>query len=162
MAQSERLEGEVARRLIVMRHAKSSWDHPGLRDHDRPLNPRGQRDAPRMADALAERDWTPDLVLVSGATRTRETLEGMMHRFGDVPTKVRSGIYHAGVHDLMLELQDMLDEGTTMILGHNPGSEMLINHLSGQWHVMPTAAAALLFDSDDGWAVEQVLRPKEL
>jgi len=152
----------VARRLIVMRHAKSSWDHPRLRDHDRPLNPRGQRDAPRIADALAERDWTPALILVSSATRTRETLDGMSHQFGEVPTEVRPGIYHASVHDLMHELQDMLGEGTTMILGHNPGSEMLINHLSGQWHIMPTAAAALLVESDGGWKVEEVLRPKEI
>jgi len=62
----------------------------------------------------------------------------------------------------MLELQDMLEEGTTMILGHNPGSEMLVNHLSGQWHVMPTAAAVMLVASADGWTVEEVLRPKEL
>ncbi|MDP6661499.1 MAG: histidine phosphatase family protein [Candidatus Thalassarchaeaceae archaeon] len=162
MPRSERLDGGAARRLIVMRHAKSSWDHPELRDHDRPLNRRGQRDAPRMADALAERGWAPELILVSSATRTRETLEGMSRQFGDVTTEVRPGIYHAGVHDLMLELQDMLEEGTTMILGHNPGSEMLVNHLSGQWHVMPTAAAVMLVASADGWTVEEVLRPKEL
>ena len=86
----------------------------------------------------------------------------MSHQFGEVPTEGRPGIYHAGVHDLIHELQDMLGEGTTMILGHHPGSELLINHLSGQWHVMPSAAASLLVEAGDGWTVEEVLRPKEI
>ena len=152
----------TSRRLIVMRHAKSSWDHPELRDHDRPLNPRGIRDSPRVADELASRGWVPELILVSSATRTLQTLEGMSGQFGSVRKEVRPGIYHAGVHDLLLELDDMLDGGTTMMLGHNPGSEMLINHLSGEWHVMPTAAAALLVENGGIWSVESVIRPKEI
>ena len=152
----------MTRRLIVMRHAKSSWENPNLRDHDRPLNPRGKRDSPRVADELASRDWVPELILVSSATRTLQTLEGMSRQFGSVRNEVRPGIYHAGVHDLLLELEEMLDDGTTMILGHNPGSEMLINHLSGEWHVMPTAAAALLEETNGVWTVKSVIRPKEI
>jgi len=152
----------VVRRIIVMRHAKSSWDHPGLRDHDRPLNQRGQRDAPRVAAALSQRGWKPDLILVSSATRTRQTLEGMSQFFEDVVSHVRPGVYHASLHDLMHELQDAPQEGTTMILGHNPGSEILVNHLSGEWHTMPTAAAALLVESEGSWIIEDVIRPKEL
>lgn len=152
----------MPRRLIVMRHAKSSWDDHSLRDHDRPLNNRGLRDAPRVADELVGRGWSPDLILVSSATRTRQTLECMAHQFGSFPTEIRPGIYHASVDDLLLELGDMVDDGTTMILGHNPGSEILINHLSGEWHVMPTAAAALLTESDGAWDVEAVIRPKEI
>jgi|TARA_B100000959_G_scaffold79355_1_gene84511 phosphohistidine phosphatase SixA len=86
----------------------------------------------------------------------------MAHQFGSVPTEVRPGIYHASVHDMLLELEDMIDDGTTMILGHNPGSEILINHLSGEWRVMPTAAAALLTESDGAWDVVAVIRPKEI
>jgi len=56
----------------------------------------------------------------------------------------------------------MLGGGTTMILGHNPGSENLINHLTGEWREMQTAAAALLVETSDGWTVEEVLRPREL
>jgi len=62
----------------------------------------------------------------------------------------------------MHELQDAPQEGTTMILGHNPGSEILVNHLSGEWHTMPTAAAALLVESEGSWIIEDVIRPKEL
>ena len=58
------------RRLILMRHAKSSWKQPGLTDHDRPLNGRGRQDAPAMADALVARGWLPDAVVSSTAART--------------------------------------------------------------------------------------------
>jgi phosphohistidine phosphatase SixA len=62
----------------------------------------------------------------------------------------------------MLELEDMPQEGTTMILGHNPGSEILVNHLSGEWHSMPTATAVLLVESRGNWAVQEAIRPKEI
>ncbi len=112
----------MSRRLIVMRHAKSSWDNPSLSDHERPLNKRGRRDAPRIADAIHERDWVPALILVSSSKRTIQTLSGMSHRMENVPVEVRDGIYHATVGDLLLELEKMVDDGTTMIIGHNPGS----------------------------------------
>ena len=152
----------MVRRLIVMRHAKSSWKDPNLDDHDRPLNKRGRGDAPMVADAIFDRGWIPDLILVSSSKRTLQTLEGMSHRMGKAPFEVRSGIYHATVIDLMEELEDMLDNGTTMIIGHNPGSEILVNHLSGEWHTMPTATAVLLLHSGSSWSVEAVIRPKEI
>ena len=152
----------MVRRLIVMRHAKSSWKDPNLDDHERPLNKRGRGDAPMVADAIFDRGWIPDLILVSSSKRTRQTLEGMSHTMGKAPFEVRSGIYHATVIDLMEELEDMLDYGTTMIIGHNPGSEILVNHLSGEWHTMPTATAVLLLHSGSSWSVEAVIRPKEI
>ena len=152
----------MVRRLIVMRHAKSSWKDPNLDDHERPLNKRGRRDAPMVADAIFERGWIPELILVSSSKRTLQTLEGMSNRMGKAPFEVRSGIYHATVIDLMKELEDMLDNGTTMIIGHNPGSEILVNHLSGEWHTMPTATAVLLLHSGSSWSVEDVIRPKEI
>tara|TARA_B100002052_G_scaffold122994_1_gene113138 strand:- start:292 stop:753 length:462 start_codon:yes stop_codon:yes gene_type:complete len=152
----------MVRRLIVMRHAKSSWKDPNLDDHERPLNKRGRGDAPMVADVIFDRGWIPDLILVSSSKRTLQTLEGMSHRMGKAPFEVRSGIYHATVIDLMEELEDMLDNGTTMIIGHNPGSEILVNHLSGEWHTMPTATAVLLLHSGSSWSVEAVIRPKEI
>ena len=152
----------MVRRLIVMRHAKSSWKGPNHDDHERPLNKRGRRDAPIVAEAIFERDWIPELILVSSSKRTLQTLEGMSHRMGKTPFEVRSGIYHATLIDLMEELEDMLDNGTTMIIGHNPGSEILVNHLSGEWHTMPTATAVLLLHSGSSWSVEAVIRPKEI
>ena len=152
----------MARRLIVMRHAKSSWKDPNLDDHERPLNKRGRGDAPIVADAIFDRSWIPELILVSSSKRTLQTLEGMSQRMGKTPFEDRPEIYHATVIDLMIELEDMLNVGTTMILGHNPGSELLVNHLSGEWHTMPTATAVLLLHSGSSWSVEDVIRPKEI
>ena len=152
----------MARRLIVMRHAKSSWKDTNLDDHERPLNKRRRGDAPIVADAIFDRSWIPELIQVSSSKRTLQTLEGMSHRMGKTPFEVRPGIYHATVIDLMIELEDMLNVGTTMILGHNPGSELLVNHLSGEWHTMPTATAVLLLHSGSSWSVEDVIRPKEI
>ena len=121
----------TSRWLIVIRHAKSSSDHPTLRDHDRPLTPRRLRDSPRVADQLASRGWVPELILVSSATRTLQTLEGLSGQFGSVRQEVRPGIYHAGVPDLPLELAALPAGGTPLILGPTPGSECLINHLPG-------------------------------
>ena len=145
-----------------MRHAESSSDYRGLVDHDRPLNARGQSDSPQVADALAERGWLPQLVLVSSSTRTLETLEGMTPHIEGARTDIRPEIYHAGISTLLIQLEDMLDEGTTMILGHNPGSEVLINHLTGEWHTMPPAAAALLAESEGDWSIVDIIRPGEL
>ena len=145
-----------------MRHAKSSWKETGLGDHDRPLNKRGFRDAPRIADAIHDRGWSPDLILVSSSKRTLQTLSEMSHRFGESRSETRSEIYHATVNDLLLVLEDMDKEGTTMVLGHNPGSEILVNRLSGEWHAMPTATAVLLVESGVKWKVQEVIRPKEI
>ena len=145
-----------------MRHAESSNDYRDLADHDRPLNARGQSDARRVADVLTERGWLPQLVLVSSSTRTLETLEGMAPRIGGAKTDIRPEIYHAKISTLLIQLEDMLGEGTTMILGHNPGSEVLINHLTGEWREMPPAAAALLAESGGDWSIEGIIRPREL
>ena len=65
------------RQLFVLRHAKSSWDDPGLDDHDRPLAPRGQRAVKLLGEHLRDRGVEPDQVLCSSARRTRETLAGV-------------------------------------------------------------------------------------
>ena len=148
-------------RLVVMRHAESSLDYPGLADHDTPLHARGQHDASQIARALAELGWVPHLILVSSSRRTIETLEGMSSVIDEARIEIRSEIYHAGLSSLSEQLEDLLEDGTTMILGHNPGSEVLVNHLTGEWEVMPTAAAALIEKSGDKWSLIDVLRPKK-
>ncbi len=65
-------------RLIIMRHAKSDWNSGAASDHARPLNKRGRRDAPRVANRLGELGWQPDYVISSDSRRTRETLELML------------------------------------------------------------------------------------
>jgi|TARA_B100000959_G_scaffold278044_1_gene335660 phosphohistidine phosphatase SixA len=102
------------------------------------------------------------MVLVSSSTRTLETLEEMVQHMESVRTEIRPEIYNAGISTLLTQLEVILGEGTTMILGHNPGSEVLINHLTGEWHTMPPAAAALLSESGGDWLIEGIIRPSEL
>jgi len=127
-----------------MRHAKSSWK-TGLPDASRPLNARGRRDAPRMAQALDRRGLRPDHVLCSDAERTRETLAWLEDAWGaDVEQTVLARLYHAGVGDLLDTIADAPDVPTLMVLGHNPGLEDLVEHLCGEPTPMPTAAVAVL------------------
>ena len=84
------------RTLIVMRHAKSDWGDESLSDHERPLNGRGKRDAPRMAQWLAEIDMTPDLILSSSSQRTRETVALMnQHWSTESPVSYDESLYLA-------------------------------------------------------------------
>ena len=77
-------------------------------------------------------------------------------------TQIEEEIFYPALRSVSKEMEDMLDEGTTMILGHNRGSEVLISHLTGEWHAMPPAAAALLAESGGDWSIEGIIHPREL
>ena len=149
-------------RLIVMRHAKSSWSDASLDDHDRPLNKRGRRDAPRIAEELRNRDWIPDRIRVSSSKRTVETLELMETISQNSAIDVEPSLYHSNISTLLRAVEETEDGKTTMILSHNPGTEILVHQLSNRLEVMPTAAAALFEKHHDDWILIDVLRPKLL
>ena len=145
-----------------MRHAKSSWSDTSLDDHDRPLNKRGRRDAPRIAQELYNRDWIPDRIQVSTSKRTMETLELMEEISSNSKIDVEPNLYHSNISTLMQAVEEIEEGKTTMILSHNPGSEILVHQLSNRLEVMPTAAAALFEKTPEGWTLIEVLRPKYL
>ena len=148
--------------LIVMRHAKSSWSDASLDDHDRPLNKRGRRDALRIAQALHDRSWIPDRIRVSSSKRTMETLEQMEVISRNSTIDVEPSLYHSNISTLLQAVEEVEEEKTTMILSHNPGSEILVHQLSNRLEVMPTSAAALFEKRQDDWILVDVLRPKSL
>lgn len=115
------------KRLLVMRHAKSSWGDPHQRDADRPLNARGRAAAPLMADAIARRGWRPDFIACSTAARTRETLDRMRpHLDPATPTAFRDGLYLASVDRLLADIADLPEgDATALLIGHNPGVQDL-------------------------------------
>lgn len=108
-------------RLILTRHAKSSWDDPLLPDHDRPLNARGQRAAADLGQWLASRGYLPGEVLCSDALRTRETWEGIAPALPAAPeVALKPALYHAGA-DVMLAVLRHATADCVMMVGHNPG-----------------------------------------
>ena len=131
-------------RLILMRHAKSDHGDRTLADHDRPLNPRGRRDSPRMADWLEQMDLIPDLVLSSSSVRTRETLELMMQRWEQPPQAVFSeNLYLATSQTIFMTICSQTPSvEKVMVLGHNPGISYLATELAAEPLQMPTAAIA--------------------
>lgn len=120
------------RRLFVLRHAKSSWNHSGMTDHDRPLSSRGRDALPRLRRALEQRAPTIDVVLCSSAVRTVATLEGVRPALGeDVEVTIDEQLYGAGGQTWFERCQQLDDavEGV-LLIGHNPGLERLVHDLA--------------------------------
>ncbi|MCX4240568.1 SixA phosphatase family protein [Paraliomyxa miuraensis] len=161
------------RRLIVLRHAKSDWDTKAQGDHARPLNERGRRDAPRMGKRLRELGWVPQVVVSSDAVRTRETWARIEDALGGEPTVTfTSAFYLAGIEAIRAALSELPGNvETAMVIGHNDGWENALYELSGVRVRLTTCNAALLHTTAEhwsdaaarsDWALEELLRPKEL
>lgn len=172
------------RRLLLLRHAKSSWDQGDLDDMARPLAPRGRRAAPLIGRHLAGRGLVPDLVLCSTAVRARQTLELVSAEWerpeGDgVQVEMRASLYLAPPGELLAAIQ-RLDAaiGCVMIIGHNPGMATLAGRLAakGDPHGMktmavkyPTAALAVIDLDVSSWTaalpgtgyLQSFVRPKD-
>jgi len=114
----------MSRRLYLLRHAKSSWKHPELADHDRPLAGRGRSAAVAMADYMAEQKIVPELVLCSTAVRTRETYERIEAGLARAPVRYERRLYGASADDLLECLRGVPDEvRSVLMIGHNPAIE---------------------------------------
>ncbi|MFC4351591.1 SixA phosphatase family protein [Fodinicurvata halophila] len=172
------------KQLLVLRHAKSSWDDPDLEDIERPLAKRGRRDAPAMGRALHARGIEADSVLCSDAQRTRETWSLLAPEWltdGPLPIEVTRTLYMASAKRL-LQLCRETEEPIQrlMLIGHNPGLHELCLRLCGTARdpkeltqlrsKLPTAAFLLLSFPMDNWAMleeatgrlELFLRPRDL
>lgn len=147
--------------LSLFRHAKSAWSSPALGDFDRPLAPRGMRDAPHMGSFVAESGLEPDVILCSTAKRARQTLDLALPEFKTEPqVQFSDDLYHAGPAD-MFKMVRRLDESCShaMLVGHNPGMHALACDLVGSGddtiirslaQKFPTAALAVI-DFDCSW-----------
>jgi phosphohistidine phosphatase len=117
-----------AKRLFLLRHAKSSWDDPGLDDHERPLAPRGRRAVEVLGEHLRDNDIRPVQVLCSTSRRTRETLEGVQPG-GE--TLIEAGLYQADAEQLLERLRRVSDDvGSVMVIGHNPALQITVLRLT--------------------------------
>ena len=116
------------RRLFVLRHAKSSWDDPGLDDHERPLAPRGRRAVAAIAAHLDASGIEPELVLCSSSRRTRETLEGVAVGGEHM---IEPALYAASTEEVLDRLRRLPDSVcSVMLIGHNPVAQMLVLRLT--------------------------------
>jgi phosphohistidine phosphatase len=159
--------------LLLLRHAKSSWKHRELADHDRSLNKRGKRTAPLMGALLKDENLIPDLILCSSAVRAHMTarIVAKVCTYTGEIKKTRK-LYMAEPKDYV-EVLRQVDEkhAHVLVVGHNPGLESLIEALTGEAIAMPTAALAYVELSLQRWMdldmnteckLVNAWRPKEL
>jgi phosphohistidine phosphatase len=128
--------------LLLLRHAKSSWDDETLADHQRPLAPRGERDARLIAKHLEETlPSGPELVLCSTAVRTRQTLELVAEGLGDPRVEFDDAIYGASAGGLMTRLRSVPEDvESVLVIGHNPGLHDLALELASTGARLPRLA----------------------
>jgi phosphohistidine phosphatase len=130
--------------LTLVRHAKSDWSLPDQNDWDRPLNKRGQRDAPEMARRLRSRRLKPELILSSPAVRALTTASVMARELKVPPARVVQDerLYLAAPTDLLAVVRELGGEAKhVMVFGHNPGLTEFANRLSAGEHIdnLPTS-----------------------
>ena len=168
--------------LLLLRHAKSSWQHPERDDHDRPLNGRGREAARRLGQVLQSRGLEPDHALVSSSLRTCETWALLSEAFAEPPAPHYLEQLYGAPPGAMLELARQAPEGVSclLLLGHNPGTSALARYLAdgggaahrrdGRFLKFPTAAAAVFRVTAPDWSgtgpdtvrLESFLDPRNL
>ena len=121
--------------LYLIRHAKSSWDDPSLDDFSRPLNERGEKDAPRMGKRLKEKEITVDLMISSPAKRALKTCKAIAKVLDYPKEKIQEEkrLYHASDAHILSVLRGIKEpHNVVMIFGHNPGLTEFANLLFNQ------------------------------
>ena len=141
--------------LLICRHAKSSWDDSSLSDFERPLNKRGERDAPVMGQRLQTRGFIPDLIVSSPAARARRTAEIYAQALGYPLAAIRyDKRQYAATWPVLIRLIEELDDRCqrVFLVGHNPESTSLANALGGlTLRNIPTAGMVALSFACNSW-----------
>ena len=130
--------------LLILRHAKSSWKDDQVGDHDRPLNKRGKRDAPRMGELVQQVQLQPELIISSTAKRARKTASRVAKQCGYQGIIELQGTLYLAPPGAYIEALRKVDDpvNRVMVVGHNPGLEQLLTLLTGQHILLPTATLA--------------------
>lgn len=150
----------MSKKLLIIRHAKSDWNNPELRDFDRPLNERGERNAPDMARRLIKNELVPQLLVSSPAVRALSTAQLFADEFGYERTSIvqEPQIYEARSSTL-LEIINGFDNHIDFIalFGHNPGVSHLASKLTdAQFFDLPTCGVVLIKFPFDDWQMISV------
>jgi phosphohistidine phosphatase len=168
----------AVRRVLLLRHGKSSWKDPALADHDRPLAGRGRRAAKTIARHMRDQQIQPELVLCSTARRAQETYELVEPGLGQPAVRLERALYAASSSELLTRLR-RLPNGveSVLVIGHNPGLQQLALALTRPSPLRaalaakyPTAALASLALADESWGrlepgaaeLDGFVRPRDL
>jgi phosphohistidine phosphatase len=145
---------------MLLRHAKSDWSQEDRSDHERPLNRRGQHAAPLLGEKMMSGRWLPDRILCSTAVRAQQTLQGLQrawdsHTIDSIPVETREDLYLA----MASTIQKITEEHhgnsqSLLIIGHNPGLELLASLLAGEPISMKTAHL-VVFEAESWQAVHR-------
>ena len=146
----------MGKELLLVRHAKSSWDDPCLNDHDRPLNERGLRNAPDMGKRLQGCGIRPDVWISSTALRAISTAEIITEQIGFPKDQIQRSqdLYHASATDLQEFIAGLDDAiGSAVLFGHNPGMTSLVANLYGlPIDNLPTCGVVHIQFDEDTWS----------
>lgn len=139
--------------LLMLRHAKSSWEFADLSDHDRPLNNRGKRDAPKIGKKLLKEGLVPNLIISSSAIRAHSTAKKVAKACGyEEEILIDHTLYDSGHSEYLNALRNQEDRyDIIMLVGHNPISEELVEVLTGEMVTMPTCAVACVRLPIESW-----------
>ncbi|MCB1365525.1 MAG: histidine phosphatase family protein [Rhodobacteraceae bacterium] len=143
----------MTKTLILMRHAKSSWDNPGLSDYDRKLTKRGKRSAKVLGDWLRGRGWLPDQILCSAAARTRKTCAGLEL---ETEAEFTDNLYRV-TSNQMLRVLSQASGDVVLMLGHNPAVQKFAETIVDEapehprFRDYPTGATLVVQFDVDSW-----------
>ena len=142
------------KKLLLMRHAKSSWTDSNIPDHERPLKKKGRKDAERMGKMLKTKGLEPDLIISSTAVRAKETAEILADSCKCKKEIIfLESLYMAEPSDILHAIEKHgKDKKIIMVIGHNPGLEAFLQIADGKVESLPTASVAYLTASIDDWS----------
>jgi phosphohistidine phosphatase len=139
--------------LLLLRHAKSSWDDANLPDYERPLNNRGKQNASTMGNFLKKQNLVPDLIISSTAKRANKTADIIAKKSGyDKKIFESKVLYGATADDYTSVIHEINNEYKTVLLvGHNPTIEEVLERIIGERNIMKTCSLAYIDLSIDSW-----------
>ena len=141
--------------LCIVRHAKSSWDHPGLADHERPILEKGKNRTKLVCNYLVENNHNVDLIISSHAVRARQTASIIADalNYPDGNIQISPTIYHGDIDNIFNQLFELPDDVTSvMLFGHNPTFTTLANYfLRKEIEWLPTSGIVCIEFNTDKW-----------
>lgn len=143
------------KKIFLVRHAKSSWINNSITDYERPLNERGERDAPFMANLLFKKEKNIDIIVTSGANRALSTAKVFqkVYSFNEENIFIDKNIYQSTLEGLFNIIKNIDDTySKVLFIGHNPGLTLISNYLSGrELFNIPTCGIVELNYKRESW-----------